>query len=243
MNMELKIALLKNIYTSYDKFSKEVKNVCAIGCASCCTQNVSVTTLEAYYILEWLKENDKLDLLKSVEQISNENLSKPAITTNELAYRCLNQVEPPDEEVPNPSDPCPFLDEKEKKCLIYEVRPFGCRALFSEKKCDETGHAIVDPVLFTINSTLLQVVEHIDSKGLFANMIDMLVFLKDKKNSDEYGHNETLPPSNRFLQTRLIPGFIIPPDHEHKTLSVLNKLYNTWVGNTTFRDIIMGTGS
>lgn len=243
MDTELKLTLLKNIYTSYGKFSKEVRSVCAIGCASCCTQNVSATTLEAYYILEWLKENHKLDLLKGLDQISKGKISRPAITTNELAYKCLNRIEPPEEDTPAPSDPCPFLDEKDKKCLIYEVRPFSCRILFSEKKCDEIGHATVDPVLFTVNSALLQIVEHIDSGGLFANMIDMLMFFGDKKNSDEYLRNNTLQSSNGFLRNRTIPGFIIPPDHEHKTLSVLNKLYNRAVGDTTFRDIIMGTGS
>ncbi len=199
--------------------------------------------MEAYYILEWLKETDNLDLLKCLDQIPKEKFSRPAITTNELAYKCLNRIEPPEEETPAPSDPCTFLDEKDKRCLIYEVRPFSCRILFSEKKCDEVGHAVVSPVLFTINSALLQVVEHIDSGGLFANMIDMLVFLGDKKNLDEYFRDDALQSSNGFLRNRAIPGFIIPPEHEHKTLSVLNKLYNSEVGDSTFRDVIMGTGS
>jgi Fe-S-cluster containining protein len=243
MNIELKNTLLKNVYTAYDKFSEEIRNVCTIGCASCCTQNVSVTTLEVDYILEWLKKNNTRNLLKGLEQISREGLSRPAVTTNELAYKCLNQIEPPEEELPSPSGICPFLEETDKKCLIYAVRPFSCRMIFSERKCDEVGHATLDPVVLTINSTFLQVVEHIDVGGLFANMIDMLSFFEDKKNFDAYLCNETLQLSNGFLQNRLIPGFVIPPEHEHKTLSVLNQLYNSQVGDTTFRDIIMGTSS
>lgn len=242
MNTELKVALLKNIYTSYDKFSKEISHVCKIGCASCCTQNVSVTTLESYYILEWLKKNNKLDLLKVLDHISTEKLSRPAITTNELAYKCLNRIEPPEEDVPSASTPCPFLDNKEKTCLIYEVRPLSCRIFFSEKKCDEIGQATIDPVVLTINGTLLQVLEHVDLGGMFANMIDMLLLFNNEKNFDEYLRNSTLR-SNGFLQNRPIPGFMIPPEHEHKTLSVLNTLYNSTVGNSTFRDIIMATAS
>jgi Fe-S-cluster containining protein len=243
MNIELKRALLKNVYSAYDTFSKEVRNVCTIGCATCCTQHVAVTTLEAYYILEWLKENHTLDLLKGLDQISKDRLSRPAVTTNELAYKCLNQIEPPEEEFPSPSASCLFLDETDKTCMIYAVRPFSCRMIFSERKCDEVGHATLDPMALTINSTLLQVVEHIDAGGLFANMIDVLLFFGDKKNFDDYLRNETLQPSSGFLQNRPIPGFVIPPEHEHNTLSILNKLYNSEVENTTFRNIIMGTGS
>ena len=243
MNIELKRALLNNVYASYDKFSKEIRNVCTIGCATCCTQHVAVTTLEADYILGWLQERHTLDLLKGLEQISKDRLSRPAVTTNELAYKCLNQIEPPEEELPSLSAPCPFLDETDKTCMIYAVRPFSCRMIFSERKCDEVGHAILDPIVLTINSTLLQVVEHIDAGGLFANMIDMLLLLGDRENLDNYRCNETLQHSSGFLRNRLLPGFIIPPEHEHKTLSALNQLYNSEVRNTTFRDIIMGTGS
>ena len=243
MKTELKTVLLQNVYAAYDKFAKGVENVCGIGCASCCTQNVSVTAIEAHCILDWLNKEDSVDLMKPLRSIPVKTICRPAITTNGLADKCLNQIEPPEEEVPSVTGVCPFLNKADRTCFIYEVRPFSCRSFFSKKKCEDHGHADIEPVLLTVNSVFLQVIEHIDSESLFGNIIEMLLFLGDKMNHDRYVKRGTLPSSNGFLQTRPIPGFIIPPEDEYKTLYALNTLYNTEVNNTTFRNIIMGTAS
>lgn len=203
------------------------------GCCKCCTTSVLTTTLECFYIICHLKSQRKESLLKRLNGLSEKNYLRPTITTNERAYKCLNRIVPQEEEEEYWVGSCPFLHKS--RCLIYKVRPFGCRSFFSEVKCQDSLQAVIHPKLLTVNILALQLIEHIDIKGLFGNMIDILLFLSSKKNFEHYRQFKKLSPPKTLLPTKPIPGFLIPPSHRQETNNVLSNLYNTKIGATDFK--------
>ena len=54
MDIEQKLALLDQIDGLYDAYAATLDLACQKGCDSCCTRNVTLTTLEAYRLLERL---------------------------------------------------------------------------------------------------------------------------------------------------------------------------------------------
>jgi len=230
--INLKLELLEAVYKFYDEYAKKYPSVCVPGCCKCCTTSVLATTLECFYIISYLKSQGKEGLLKRAGGLSEKKYLRPAITTNERAYKCLNRIMPEEGDEDYWVGSCPFLHKN--RCLIYKVRPFGCRSFFSEVKCEDSLEAVINPKLLTINILFLQFIEHIDIKGLFGNMIDILLFFSDSKNLDDYRKSKRILPSSLLLSNRPIPGFLLPPNHQKETNSVLNKLYNTKIRGTDF---------
>lgn len=50
--IEIKKDILKQIYRLYDEITSDYSFACSSGCSSCCTRNVSVTSLESFIISE-----------------------------------------------------------------------------------------------------------------------------------------------------------------------------------------------
>ncbi len=231
--INLKLELLEAIYKFYDEYAKKYFSVCMPGCCKCCTTSILATTLECFYIICYLKSQGKENLLERFNGLSEKNYLRPTITTNERAYKCLNRIMPQEGDEDYWVNACPFLHES--KCLVYEVRPFGCRSFFSEVKCEISLQAVIRPKLLTVNILFLQFIEHIDIKGLFGNMIDILLFLSSNKNFKHYKQSEKFSPSKTLLPTMPIPGFLIPPSHRQEINNVLNSLYNTKIEDTDFK--------
>ncbi|MDL1972909.1 MAG: hypothetical protein LWW78_06665 [Deltaproteobacteria bacterium] len=237
MLIDLKLKLLEAIYKFYDEYAKGYFSVCVPGCCKCCTTSVLTTTLECFYIISYLRSQGKLSLIKRLSGLSEKGYLRPTITTNERAYKCLNRIVPEEGDDNYLVEPCPFLHEG--KCLIYQVRPFGCRSFFSEVRCEDSLEAIINPKLLTINILFLQIIEDIDIKGLFGNMIDIILFLSNSKNLEHYRQSEGISPSSILLPNRPIPGFLIPPNHRQEVNMVLNRLYNTKINDIDFKTKLM----
>ena len=67
MDINIKLAILIQVYKIYDEFSKSLDLACEKFCAQCCTNHVIMTTLEGYMIVEHLLSEARPVLLENVE--------------------------------------------------------------------------------------------------------------------------------------------------------------------------------
>jgi Fe-S-cluster containining protein len=114
---------LKEIYNRFEgdvsAFKKDA--ICKIGCAYCCTDvgNVDTTTLEGIVIRQRVKrlpQPVKRDVKKRIDE--NRRAKEKARIAR-----------------------CPFLAEDDT-CMIYDIRPFSCRQLYSIRECRGRGPTV-----------------------------------------------------------------------------------------------------
>jgi Fe-S-cluster containining protein len=218
MDISAKLKLLDRIYEICDEFSASLRVACRRYCAHCCTGNVTMTSLEAYNIVEYLintQQTQRLDVLK--EQLLKPRF-QPKITTNALALCYLEGREPPEEE----SDPawgiCPFLTDNE--CPIYPARPLGCRCFVSRLNCREIGAADIEEFVLTVNTVFLQYIEHLDTDGLFGNFSDILMFMAEEHNRK----HDLSAPQAELIANMPIRVLMIPPEHRQRIQPILHSL-------------------
>jgi len=122
--------LLNSIYGVYSRWVERFPLACQKGCATCCTQSVTMTSLEGEMLLDFLKVQGMVNRLPDQFAQKTTGNKGAAITTNQFAKACLEQQKI-DEDPLGSWDftPCIFLSEG--VCTIYEVRPFGCRSFGS----------------------------------------------------------------------------------------------------------------
>jgi Fe-S-cluster containining protein len=193
--------MLEALYKAYDSWTKQYQFACRPGCASCCTQSVTMTTLEGERITEYVRQRGQLDTLAARLRDSRPSI-RPTQTTNQFAASCLAREEPAEERAEWDFTPCIFLDQG--LCTIYPVRPFGCRSFSSTHDCRIHGCAEVAPVLITVNTVVLQIIEHLNSRGgCWGNMVDILRQLLAGQEGVAESH---------LLEAQPNPGFLIPQE-------------------------------
>ncbi len=213
MNLKKKLTILVKVYDIYEHFLNDYTHACKRYCADCCTCNLTMTTLEAYYLVENLFLENKSGILTALTN-SPQKRFQPELTFNRIASLCAKGKEVPEEQ----SDPswgkCPFLEKLE--CIYYQFRPFGCRCMVSKRCCSETGFAEMDPVVMTVNDVFMQFIEHLDAGGYSGNFTDVLHLMSDKKNRDLYEQNELQGQYESLLSNLPIPMLMVPPEHRKK---------------------------
>jgi Fe-S-cluster containining protein len=193
--------MLERLCKAYDSWTGQYQFACCRGCAACCTQSVTMTSLEGERIIAYLRAHGQLDGLASLLAASRPTM-RLVQTTNQFAADCLAQENPLAEEGVWDFTPCIFLDRD--LCSIYPVRPFGCRCFSSTKNCRVHGCAEVAPVVITVNTVVLQIIEHLNSWGGFwGNMTDILRYLMAEKER---------AAEARLLPAQSNPGFLIPQE-------------------------------
>lgn len=209
---------LLKIYTLFDTWAKDFEFACQKGCSTCCTQSVSMTRLEGELIFEYIK-SEKPELLKTIRNLPTSDLSP--ITTNQFAAACLQEKMPEDTEETWDMTPCVFL--KDSCCAIYPVRSFMCRSLGSRVLCDLKGEAEMDPLFLTLNTVILQCIEHLDQGRPWGNMNIILQMVAADHESSEKQKEKGI----RISQP--IPGFLIPPEEINQVenqLKILLRIVN-----------------
>ncbi len=229
MELSDKLDILGQTYDIYETISTRLSVACVRGCAACCTQNVTITTLEGYRIVEHLISTGQLNLFQRLRRSAHQERFQPTVTTNELAALCMQGENLPEEECDWPRAACPFLSNNE--CLIYSERPFGCRCFFSTQKCEAIAYALVDPFLVTVNTVFLQFIEHIDSRGLFGNMIDVLLFLESETQRKRYEISANLNHLRVLSVNRSIQALLVPPEHQSTIKPILQELSSATLHN------------
>ncbi|MFO7963137.1 MAG: YkgJ family cysteine cluster protein [Desulfobacterales bacterium] len=215
---------LEQVLHIYDDFAATLDVACTRRCADCCTRNVTMTTLEGIRIYRYLSTEGRLDCLDRIGRDEHQHRFRPAVSTNGLAALCAMGEDPPDEGTITPGAPCPFLSDD--LCMIYPARPFGCRCFFSRQDCRKTGFADIDPYVVTVNTVFLQLIEHIDTGGLFGNLSDMMTHLASAHNRHVNAMAHDLKPGGFLITNRPIPVLLVPPEHRGRIESMLSRLRN-----------------
>ena len=222
MTLQEKLNILEQLYDIYDRFSAELNVACVRGCSACCTENVTITTLEGYRIVQHLIDSGQFNLLERLRNSNQDKRFQPAISTNELASMCLRQEEPPEDSPDSPRGDCPFLSGSE--CPIYLQRPFGCRCFLSTQPCEAKGFAEIDPFVITVNTVFLQFVEHVDAGGLFGNMTDILCSLASEPARRRYEAGKNIGQTGKTPVNRPVPGLLVPPEDQEKIGPILEEI-------------------
>jgi len=221
MDISAKLKRLDRIYAICDEFSASLSVACRRYCAHCCTGNVTMTGIEAYLIVEYLKKIQQTQLLDMLKEQLLKNRFQPKITTNALALCYLEGREPPEEQ----SDPawgaCPFLTDNQ--CPIYPARPLGCRCFVSRLNCKDIGAADIEEFVLTVNTVFLQYIEHIDSGGRFGNFSDILEFMASDENRKQYLSGMLSAPKE-LIANMPIRVLMIPPEHRQRIQPILYSL-------------------
>ena len=222
MDITSKLALLDRLYKLFDDFDLEETFVCKRQCATCCTCNMTLTTLEGYKIISDLDARLKSTLMQQLSEAVEQRRFKPQITINQMARRCMTGQEIPEEILDPAWGTCPLLSQKE--CPIYPLRPFGCRCMMSRTICSETGYADLDPFTLTVANLFNQCIEHLDQDGMTGNLIDVLLFLDDKNNLVTYQLDKMELTAKELIPNSPIPVLMIPPEHRGQIEPLLQSL-------------------
>lgn len=158
---------LRRIYTDFEETSAPFKGgaVCGPGCSFCCTGSgpIDITTLEGVIILQ------KLSLMaKPMQKIVRERLRRNIRSK-------LHQKEAE----------CPFL-QKNGLCMIYEIRPFICRRLYSLKKCGKDQGAVIHVQVNEFYKESLRRLQALDSNGYSGHIGFIIELLEDQSFRDFY---------------------------------------------------------
>jgi len=213
---------LNHIYQLYDRLMGSSTLACGPGCAGCCTCNVTLTSLEARWMIDVLPPARQESLR---EALSNRFPSKrylPKTSTNRFARLCMADADLPEEENDPAWGKCPLLEND--LCTVYDVRPFGCRAMVSETDCRDTGSAQMPAWVLTVNNVFLQAIEHLDQDGYSGNLSDMLLALAGSGTTHQGMHDHSLKDERLFVKNEPIPCLMIPPEHRERMAPIVKDL-------------------
>ena len=179
----------------------------------------------------WIAE--KLNLPKAC--------APPRLTTNDFAKACLDgkDVAP---ETHNDMAPCPFLEEG--ICMIYPVRPFGCRFFVSTVQCSTSQPAQMTDAYFEASMAVNQLIEHLGQKEYWGNMLDVLPALCDISEFKDIATSLDVSLSRqarlRTLTAKPLPGFLLSEQNGPEVATLLETIFDTKVDNTRIEDILNG---
>ena len=181
--------------------------VCESGCSDCCTALVSLTTLEADYMMRKGATSARESLQNWPEQSI---LPRMGMTANERALLC-SSGESFEEDAPPPViSACPLLEDG--RCSCYEARPLMFRMMLSSKKCNETGHAEMPSMLLSFTTVCQQLVEDIDRQGRSGYLIHMLPLFEDPGFAADYSTEQKQIDTGYLKRNQPNPEFLVPPE-------------------------------
>ena len=221
MKQETKRLILKEMYRVYSEFVAGIDLACEIGCAECCTCNVTMTSLEGYGALNALKRVSDGKLLKTLRERMSDKKFHPQITTNGLANVCANDEAIPVEEIDPDWGICPLLTDK--KCPIYEARPFECRSFSSKVNCSDKGFADMDSFVMVVNNLFRQYIEHVDSTGVTGNLTDVILLL-DETDNQEVIWSRVDQKTYALIPNEPLKVLMIPPEYREKIQPIIDSL-------------------
>ena len=238
-----KKTIVRRIYKLYDEWaSSRYAFYCRKGCASCCTQDVTVTAIEGEIIIEYIKTNKTCAVASVLKNSKPAAIQKPRQTTNAFARNCFAGINTPEQDNNNAIKvPCGFLLE-DNACNIYPARPFGCRCFASQDDCRKYGKAHQPEELVAINTVTMQIIEHLGQKKPWGNLYDMLLFLwtmhKDKKDSFLCSDEAMCLSKSRLSKAEPIPGFLVLPSEQPAVEGYLNFIFQEKINNYTLEEIL-----
>ncbi len=153
---------IEKLFEVYDRFEQEItpylqQAFCKAGCSFCCTfmGNIDIVTLEGLIIMEHIESRPE-EFRTALKNKIAENR-----TEKEKGHK----------------PPCPFLKEN-NTCLIYAVRPFSCRQLYSVRECGDSGPMAHRQAVGSARSTVREI-QQMDDAGYSGHISYILQLLDD----------------------------------------------------------------
>ncbi|MBI9089529.1 MAG: YkgJ family cysteine cluster protein [Desulfobacterium sp.] len=209
---DLRLDKLRQLYDLYDTFMAKTDLVCHKGCATCCTCNVTITSLELDYIKATLGSGTAESPRERVEKRLAGKRFQPKTTINGFARLCMEGSEIPEEENDPAWGECPLL--LNNTCTIYPARPFGCRSLVSQEDCSRSGVATLSPLVLTVNNLFMQYIEQMDCNGISGNLSDMILT----------GSSPSLSTGIVTISNQAVPVLMVPPEHREQVGPLLQDM-------------------
>ncbi|GAB6905011.1 conserved hypothetical protein [Desulfosarcina cetonica] len=222
MEINAKLAILERMVALYDEFVETFDLACEKYCAHCCTANVTMTTLEGYLVVDHLIQTGQLDQVAPILQKAHPDRFVPQLSINRMADICARDGDLPDETIDPDAGPCPVLIDQ--ACPFYAVRPFGCRCMVSARNCGEIGYADMDPFILTVNDVFLQHLEHVDAQGYTGNFVDIIQFLADAENRQNYVAGRLGAAPSGLVANQPVFVLMIPPEHRRRIQPLLDRM-------------------
>lgn len=156
--MESKIQRLDPIYADFETAAAPFKAeaACTKGCSFCCSDagSIDITTLEGLVIRE------RLAALPRPRQVA---LRKALAADMKRRERKAPLA-------------CPLL-MKNRACMIYDVRPFACRRIYSLKTCSRNQHPIVSRQAMALGDAAIGALQRLDDTGYSGHLTYILHML------------------------------------------------------------------
>ncbi|MFH1147922.1 MAG: YkgJ family cysteine cluster protein [Pseudomonadota bacterium] len=155
---------LNELYASYEEEVAEFKKaaVCTSGCAFCCTDvgNIDINTLEGIII--------------------QERVSTLGEQAEEINARLVQNKR---EREKGRHSRCPFLKE-DSTCIIYDIRPFSCRQLYSVRLC--ISAPVVHRQAVEAARQTVRKIQQLDMNGYSGHISYILYLLAQKVIRNQY---------------------------------------------------------
>jgi Fe-S-cluster containining protein len=156
--MQDRFATLEALYESFDRETADLRKgaACARGCAYCCTDagRIDCTTLEGLRIrarIAKLPRPRQVNLKKALKRdMQNRQAGRPSA--------------------------CPFL-MKTKACLIYPIRPFACRRIYSLHRCSREQPPLLSRQVMTMADNTIAALQRLDANGYSGHLSFILHML------------------------------------------------------------------
>lgn len=203
---------LSRLYTLYDRFMDETEFVCHKGCSSCCTCNVTLSSLELDHIKSFLGPEEYRAIVELIKKNMSEKRYQPKTTINGFALACVEGHGIIEEENDPRWGTCPLLVDH--ICTIYPVRPFGCRSLVSTQECASVGAATLPLFTLTVNNVFMQYIEHLDAWGVSGNLVDMFLV----------SFQESLWVPHGIIKNQGARVLMVPPEHRERIRPLLQEM-------------------
>lgn len=235
--LSIKLALLAQIYETYNELAVNFRSACEMSCSVCCTQNVLCTTVETESLLRYAEHIGRPNLATEILEKKSTKRLRPTLTVNSLAEYCMKSEEIP--EAPQEMDhtACPLLENS--ICSMYAARPFACRSMWSQETCRPQGEAVMNPILVSINSVFHQIIEDIDRGGLYGNLLDTISCLGNPTRREDYLLKGEAEPDELVLRTVPSPGLMVPPEHRPYVMKWLNEIWGKKTAGLPFRETML----
>jgi uncharacterized protein len=156
--MQTRIDALEEIYQAFERETAPYRSgaACENGCAFCCTDagRIDCTTLEG------LRIRDRIRKMPRPRQLGLKKALKRDMQKREAGL---------------PS-PCPFL-MKNNACMIYPVRPFACRRIYSRHRCTHDHPPLINRKVMAIAEKTIAELQRLDDKGYSGHLSYILHML------------------------------------------------------------------
>lgn len=236
----LKEEILQGIYEDFAVWSAGFHFACQKTCASCCTQNVTITAVEGELIHHFIRTNGRE--LWLADRLQKKLVTeRPRMTTNDFARACMQGEDVQSEHYGNMS-PCPFLEND--CCQIYAVRPFACRCFASQQRCSSGTAALLPEYYLSASTAVLQVIEHLGQGEYWGNMLDVLAALCDLPENRTYA--ALLPPSFvdssrvQLVKSQPLPGLLLLEEEMAQISPLLDAIFTRKLGEKTVEAVLNG---